>query len=418
MIKVVLLLLIVMPCFAQDRGLHVSFGDVQVASSRVNVDLRSFSILKLVESKRVKVGLIANSVQWVRDQSNLLIPRGLLRIDIENPSSEIHVSSDGTTFLPQQNDQLARTEIYVNLFNPGIIEIKEGEYTIGKYTLYARQTGSGKSKLIDYSCAPYQLQFEGLDNDYMSVGCKMERLGKWGHERPRLMITWSTTNYTLKDGTRPPFRVSMQENLPVFLTLLDPNGREQKVTIKAQLPKRLHRLKTAVGFGPYQFKSQSGTEGRPNRLAGAGMLYGRLDMTPSSSLRIFDAFVAEKSLFNNAGFYFAYELADALDSRIEIVPLLGFQALYFKYDSEHSTRNGIIFPQGAEVVYKNAFGFENYTLIAGAFYLSSSSEKYENYWLRWGKKLFWELNYISWESGQNHASMAGLSIGIPFVSLF
>ncbi|PIQ58602.1 MAG: hypothetical protein COW00_15015 [Bdellovibrio sp. CG12_big_fil_rev_8_21_14_0_65_39_13] len=418
MLKILFIILFSSQVFAQDRGLHVSFGDVQVASSRVNVDLRNFTIVKLVESKRVKVGLIAHSVQWVRDQSNLLIPRALLRIDIENPSSSIHVSSDGATFLPQQNDQLARTEIYVNLFNPGVIEIKEGEYTIGKYTLYARQAENGKSKLIDYSYAPYQLQFEGLDNDYMSVGCRMERLGKWGHERPRLMITWSTTNYTLKDGTRPPFRVSMQENIPVLLTLVDPNGREQKVKIKAQLPKRLHRLKTALGFGPYQFKSESGTESRPNRIAGAAMLYGRLELTQSSSLRLFDAVVAEKSLFNNAGFYFAYELADALDSRIEIVPLLGFQALYFRYDNEHPTRNGIILPQGAEIAYKNAFGFENYTLIAGAFYLSSSSEKYENYWVRWGKRIFWELNYISWKSGQNHASMAGLSIGIPFVNLF
>lgn len=403
---------------AQNSGLHVSFGDVQVAESRVNVNLQHFSIIKLVESKRVNVGLIQNSVQWVRDQSNLLIPRALIRIVIENPTKEIHVRSDGETFLPQHFKEKAQIDLYVNLFNPGLIEVKESDYTIGKYTLYAQKSGKTNTRLIDYSCAPYELEFMGLDNDYMSIGCFMERFGKWGHERPRLMITWATTNYTLKDGTRPPFRVIMQGDAPVHLTLVDAQEKEIVVTIKAKIPKRLRRLKTAVGAGPYMFESKSRDDERPNRLSAAAMLYGRLDLTQASSLRIFDALVAEKSIFNNAGFYLAYEIADLFDRRIEIVPLLGFQALYFKYDDNHATRNGIIYPQGLEVVYKNAFGLENFTLVGGAFFLSTNEEKYQNLWLRWGGKVFWELNYIKWNSGENQASMAGISLGFPLFQMF
>lgn len=404
--------------FAQDRSLHISFGDVQVAESRVQVNLEHFSIVNLVESKRVKVKLLEGSVQWVRDSSNLLIPRAMIRIEISNPSKEIHVSNDGETYLPQTFENAARIDLYINLFNPGIIEVKEDEYTIGKYTLFAQRSGIDNGQLIDYSCSAYDLNFKGLDKDYLSVGCVMERFGKIGSERPRLMITWASTNYTLKDGTRPPFRIVMQENAPVHLTLVDSQGKEQEVTITARLPKRLHRLKTAFGAGPYMFESKSDSDERNDRLSAAAMLYGRYDLVKGSSFRIFDAIVAEKSIFNNAGLYFAYEIADIFDGRIEIVPLLGLQALYFKYDDNHPTRNGIIYPQGLEVVYKNAFGMMNTTMSAGAFFLSTSDEKYQNLWIRIGKKVFWELNYISWKADQNRATMAGLSIGFPLFQLF
>jgi hypothetical protein len=77
----------------------------------------------------------------------------------------------------------------------------------------------------------------------------------------------------------------------------------------------------------------------------------------------------------------------------------------------------IIFPQGFEVVYRHAFGLRNYHLIYGMFLSTASDGSYENIWLRFGQKVFWELNWINWKYEDRQATSYGLSVGIPFLSL-
>jgi hypothetical protein len=251
------------------------------------------------------------------------------------------------------------------------------------------------------------------------VGCHLERRGKWGKERPRLEISWSSTNYRLLNGGGPPYVVILNGKSPAKFTVVDNEGNEKEVSFKAKLPKRLKRLKTALGFGPYLYRRSIDDVKKSNELAPAFFLYGNLYMTNSTSLRFFDGFVwRNPSYFNNFGFYFAYNLADAFDGRIELVPLLGIQGLSFKLLDNSKTFTQLIYPQGFELIYKHAFGIENYNIVYGMFISTSSEVGYNNLWIRWGKGYFWELNYIDWEKNGKKAAMYGLSIGVPFLSFF
>ena len=200
--------------------------------------------------------------------------------------------------------------------------------------------------------------------------------------------------------------------------MINKNGEKRKVTIQTKFKPRYKRLKTAIGFGPYAFKAIAGNEEKETTIAPAFMLYAKWDLTQETSFRFFDAFIANETIFNNAGFYFAYDLAKAFDGRFKVVPLLGAQVLANKYDKNSKTTDRILYPQGFEAIYKHAFGIENYNIVYGMFLSTDSEETYDNAWLRWGKGYFWELNYIRWGRDNEKSSMWGLSVGIPTGSYF
>jgi hypothetical protein len=100
-----------------------------------------------------------------------------------------------------------------------------------------------------------------------------------------------------------------------------------------------------------------------------------------------------------------------------VVPLLGFQGLSTKYSNKYDSYHKIIYPQGFELVYKHPFKMKNYSFVLGLFTNASvADDNYNNIWIRFGKKIFWELNYINWENKEKKASMWGFSVGIPFLS--
>ncbi len=417
--KLLLLFLAFMPLgtlMAQNSPISVSFGDVQIGRSRIDLKLEDFHLIKMNEKIPYRVNFIKGSLQWVRDESNLLIPRVRVEIRLKRPTKSgqtFFIRYGVKTIIPITTDKDLLFDLYLNLFNPGTLYLHRGSEIIGQLTVESKiRPKEQKTKLIDYSCSRYNLKFEGLEGEYMSIGCRMEKIGHWGKERPRLAVTWSATNLQLVDGTPPPFTTYLLDNRGASITTQDKHGRQRMIKIKATLPKRLHRMKLAYGFGPYIFSANQGVDARNDKLSPALMIYGKFDMGRTTSLRFFDAFVMNKSIFNNSGMYFAYELADAMDGRIQFVPLIGFQGLSFGHDKK-SFQHELIFPQGFEIVYRNAFGIENYNVVYGTFLSTSSKERYTNLWLRWGKGYFWELNFIDWQKDEREARMYGLSIGLP-----
>lgn len=221
------------------------------------------------------------------------------------------------------------------------------------------------------------------------------------------------------NGHKPPFTTFLKYNEPVEMTVVDQEERQKKVTITARVPKKMNRVKMAYGFGPAGLYAEALGQKRDWRAAPVLYLYGKLDLSRHTSVRVFDSLAVNKAVFNNAGFYFAYQLADAMDGRFEIVPLLGAQGLYFDYgEAGFKKQNDMIFPQGAEFNFKNAFGIENYLISFGIFLSTQSEVDYTNSWVRWGKGPFWEFNYITWGQNGFVSKMAGLSIGLPLASFF
>lgn len=405
---------------AQESRFSVSFGPVQIGDSRVPLDLADFKVEKEFKNRFVKASFIKGSDQWVRNSNNLLTPRARLGILIYKKSPNIHVEYLGRTIIPQKEGEHFYVELFVNLFDPGIIRIIENNSTIEKLHTYSEIKDKSKNtKLIDFSCVRYGLNIKGMDDEYMSVGCRLERIGTWGSEKPYLEVTWSATNIQLINGKTPPYTTFLKTSEPVVMTVLDQEGKQKKVTLQANLPKKLSRVKTAYGFGPAGLYGKAPDKKGEWKVAPVLYLYAKLELSRHTSVRFFDAFAYSDSIFNNSGFYFAYKLADIMDGKIEIIPLLGAQGLYFDYgQAGYKAQNSMIFPQGAEINYRNAFGIENYLISFGIFLSTQSEVDYTNTWVRWGKGPFWEFNYITWGQEGYESKMAGLSIGLPLANFF
>lgn len=425
MVKFVVILLLVFSSSvfaADDKVFSFSFGPVSIGEARVPISVNDFEVLVKSTNDRVQAVIESESVQWVRGEHNILSPRARVLIKVKGDASLLHLEYQGKDILLQKrNENEAQSTLYISLFYPESIRIVERDAGIGEIILRPKKTqkiSKKKSKLIDYSCAPYHLLIEGLDQDYLSVSCRLGRIGNFGDEKPLLEVYWTSTNTHLLDGNSPPYVAVLTDSSPVVTKVKTINGEDEDVIIKANLPDRLYRLRTALGLGPYSFVSKEGQLEHKASTAPAGMLYANLMLTEGSSFRAFDALVSQKSLFNNAGFYFAYDLGSAFDQRVMVTALLGLQSLSYRFSSQHKTRTNLIYPQGVEVVLKHFWGIENSNLIYGMFISPSKNEDYKNIWIRYGKRVFGEINYISWSDEKRSASMWGLSIGFPFVSFF
>lgn len=407
----ILILLLAQTAMAQTFNL----GRFSIGESRIHLELEDFLIHK--EHDLVEANWNSQSVQWIRNESNLLVPRALLKISAKDDSGLIHFEYQNKYIIPSKTGSVVYSDVYIDLFNPDTLLVFRGKTLLDKIIIEARPTKNARSKqLIDYSCSPYNISINGIDNEYLSLGCKMFKIGNFGKEVPRLEITLSSTNLRLMNDSKPPYILYLEDNSPVELKMKNHAGAERTLQLQANLPSRLPRLKTAFGLGPYLYDSKQGTSEQRSNFAPSFMLYGKFDLTDTASFKAFDALLYSKSYFNNSGLYFSYDLASAFDERVLINALLGFQGLHYRYKAHDKTVFRLIYPQGFEVIYKHAFK-ENYNLTYGMF-LSTTSETYTNAWIRYGKGTFLEFNYINWGHQLSEIKMWGLSVGIPFFNLF
>jgi hypothetical protein len=403
----------------------ISFGKVKVGEQRIPLSTKDFEIKVDLPGKTARAKLIKNSIQWVRTEDVLLTPRARIAIAIKDEPEDLHIRYQSHSLILQQIKKISYIEFYVSLFQPDEIEIFQKDKKIGSVRVFAKEKEkkTKKTHLIDYSCAKYKARITGLDGEYISIGCRETTIGDFGEERPMVEILWTSANYRLLDKSEPPYIAVFFKNRPIKMTVVHERTGEQKViSIDANIPKRTYRLKTALGLGPYAITSQeSASEKLENESGFAAMLYGKFDLDKETSFRFFDAYIKKTSTFNNLGFYYAYDLANILDNRVQITALLGAQHIYYKYNEGFEAYSEMIYPQGAELIFKHVFGWENYSLVFGGFIDTNNSDFYQNVWVRFGRRVFWELNYIAFENPENplqNAQTYGLSIGFPFMSFF
>jgi hypothetical protein len=411
-----LFLLLFLPAFAHAQAL--SIGQFSIGQSSVKVNLSDFTINKNLAD--ISAQFVNGSIQWIRTEDNLLTPRALLNISLPKKFHPAYFKSAGQNIFPTTSELTLSTQIYVNLFQPQVIQIYQNDQLLDSIQIRAKSVAHSKTKQwIDHSCAPYLVTVIGADNEYSSTGCKMNRIGRFGSETPRLEVTFSSPNLETPFGDKPPFTFNLNNNQPVETVLIN-KSTQSSATIKvsAKLPQKLHRLKLAGGIGPYVFTSQYGLEKIKDRTAPSYMLYGKFELTETSSFKAFDALLYDnRTLFNNSGLYYSYDLAQVYDGQIIFGALLGFQGLHFRHDNGRPTEFDIIYPQGFELTYNHAFGWQNFYLSYGMF-VSTTEELYRNIWLRGGGKVFYELNYITWGSDVAQIEMWGLSIGFPLFQAF
>lgn len=192
----------------------ISFGKFSIGNSRIHAELKDFVIH--TQHPDIKAGWVPNSVQWIRNENNLLVPRALLKIFIKTDESLISIDYLNSIVIPVKKKNYVTAEIYVDLFNPGTVLVYSGSTLVDKILIEAKAVPNARSKqLIDYSCSPYHLKINGIDSEYLSVGCKMNRLGTFGSERPRLEVTLSSTNLRTLNDAKPPYTIFLEDNSPV-----------------------------------------------------------------------------------------------------------------------------------------------------------------------------------------------------------
>jgi hypothetical protein len=404
-----------------EQQVSLSFGPMSIGEERLNIDLKDFDLVQSHGPELLAVEWVKNSVQWVRLENDLLLPRARAVIKIKSESTDSYIFYNDETILLQKRksdsgESILETDLYISLFHPKPILVFHEGKKISEISIKAHEIvrNDKQTHLIDYSCAPFGLKIDGLEGRYLSAGCQLLRVGEFGSETPLLEVRFTAVNTTLKDGTDPPYTVLLKNNDPVEIKVKENSNTIKTVKISAQLPERLHRFGMAFGVGPYRFEARESGGRKKNEIAPSLMLYGNLFFSRATSLRFFNALVANGPLFNNFGMYFGYEMAQVLDKRFDLVALLGFQGLTFDYgESGTKSTTQVIYPQGFELAYRHAFGMKNYTLGVGMFIQPSSEEPYRNIWVRFGKSIFGEVNLISWESGSRRALMWGFTMAFP-----
>jgi hypothetical protein len=391
-------------------GPHVAYDESQIPITPDHFDIEVS--WDGAESIPMFIKISRNSLIWKRRKDGNKFPQLTLSLNIQE-QGDIQLLYQGQTFVPElQKGSHMFIDVDVFAIEPiqilkngrklGSVHVKPFPEFLDQHYLY-----------IDPSCAPYFVELDQTRDFFTSMSCEF-------HANPDRMgvlnISFSPAESRLSGSDQPPYRIQLTGNGQSRLKLVL-KDQPFEVTLKAKVPEYVARLKMALGLGPYQFETRDGQGHSPYHLALSSMLYARYDLTASTSLRFFNALLNSGSFFNNVGGYFAYNVGSTEDGRIAVFPLLGFQGISFRNQKDDPLFHQIIFPQGFEIVYRHAFGFRNHHLIYGMFLSTASDGAYENIWLRFGQKVFWELNWINWKYEERQARSYGLSVGIPFLSL-
>jgi hypothetical protein len=412
---------------AQESTMNsLTLGPVTIGDDRIPLNVNQIIVDSDAASLIAEAIFIDGSVQWIRTDGVLLLPRARLQLTIKVPPADLILKYHGQSFVTQDKNGQSYIEMFIPLFSSGSIEVIVAGKHAGNIgfliknapAILAATDSTSKRQAIDYSCSSVDLQFSGIDDEYLSAGCYMTRNGPVGAEQGTLEVRWATPNFRLLDDSEPPYILTLQPNMPARFKVKDRKGNQRVVDVKAVVPMRMPRIKTALGLGPYLLTSRENSDQAAPLVVPAIMLYGKFDLSETNSIRFFEAYFQQETLFNNFGFYYAYDVGSALDKKLLLSLNLGFQGIQFRHKTKGKMDNRIIFPQGAEILYRHPFGMQNYSLVLGMFLPTSSNENYQNYWVRFGKRTFFEWNYLSWRRDTRFVQAWGLSFGFPFFTIF
>ena len=236
----------------------LSIGDYNIGSDPIALDLNDFHFQ--FKDPRIKSVFIQNSLYWNRSEKNLVTPMIMIQITINQTLKPIQIKFADQIIIPMQKEGESISQIYINLFNLPPIEIFEDSKKIDEISIYSVSLSNlRKQKVwIDHTCLPYQLHFSGIETEYVSIGCKLDRVGSFGQEKPRLDVSFISTNVlagdekSLFDHSALTFYFNESSEIQ---TELFHKIEKKKIPLRlsAVLPEKISRIKLAVGIGPYSY---------------------------------------------------------------------------------------------------------------------------------------------------------------------
>ncbi len=412
--KVILLL------FYSFNGLAIDLIHSPIGETRIDFKPQDYKIIiKKYANDNIKSIVDSQSLEWIRFNETLLVPRVRVKIRIKKTKFHKTINYKERSYNFQESQNYSYAELYYSLYEQKPIVITDQEKKVAEISIEIKPRKKN-TLLVDYTCSRNQIEIKGIENEYLSIGCITRRIGNFGKEKPMLEVSWISPDLKVLNAQDPPYYSAFLNNLPIKVEVLNIKTKKIKtLEIFAKIPKRLHRLFTAYGFGPYSLhtkilKDQEVIKQKKVDIAPALFLYANYKISETTSIRGFNAAMFQESVFDNAGMYLGSDFGFSLDNRFYMTTLLGVQYLYFQFDKDSSQISEAIFPQGLEFMYRHAFDIPNYIISGGFFVSTSETIDYENVWLRWGKNYFWELNLISWGKDEFQATTWGLSVGFPF----
>jgi hypothetical protein len=199
----------------------ISFGPVNFGEDRIPIELTSFKVIQNGQYE-IKAMMVPNSIQWIRLDQTVLIPRALMEISFLGKNHFKYTweyANQRITPMYNESDQRFRAQIFISLFESFPLELYEDEKVV--QTIRLKPAPKKYSHLIDYSCAPYSVEVEGMRRDYLSLGCRIQKVGKFGDERPYLEILFTSASYRLKDNSEPPYLAIFHQSGQTKFTLVD-----------------------------------------------------------------------------------------------------------------------------------------------------------------------------------------------------
>ncbi len=387
----------------------------------------------------LSAALEPGSLEWVRVQDVLVLPRARLKIIARSAQNGIITTGGHSQLMTSLANKGIGSVVPVALIggttasdNPIDVEyVENGAKKRRTLHIHFRPRARAVSApwiSVDPSCSKFdvQLAFDHPPsaNQWIYVGCQRV-VTQSTHGRANsldLMIFWEGASaIQISDVPATPLAASTWSirlgARPGKIILTTP--QQQSLSLSYQLPHRFHLGALSLGLGPYSFHFDSGSQ-HASSLTPILTLYGSYVLSDSARVVMFDAAGLNSWLYNDFGLYISTENVRALDRRLGVRFMLGGHAIGFKSNGQYHFIPGI--PQGFELTLTDALQ-RGATLAAGGFlYPSINGKAYNNLWLRWGRSIFGEINYISFVENPNDqrtfSKSVGLTVGFPVLSFF
>jgi hypothetical protein len=373
----------------------------------------------------VQAVFVADSIEWVRVDEQLVLPRARLRLRHRDCTGAL--SYEGHH---QELSAAGQTDVLVVIVSGERHPLRlsaqcQGERIEQRITFARSPRAAARSRVsVDVGCSVAGLTATltgGRNDDWAYVGCR--RVFEGGMLRRTqvldVRVHWDNVGeeVTLAGRSVPAGPASIWNlrlrsgDAPTVLVAGD-----RQLELQHHLPAEAHFGTVGLGVGPasYSFVSPSEQFATVSPLATVYLAYRVSDV---SRIVAFGGFHVNEQRDLDVGGYLSSETVRFFDRHASVNVLLGAQLIGFMNNGVYVTRLGI--PQGAEVVWRDV-GLPGWNVLLGAFFYPPIDGRiYASAWARYGTaRLFVEANAMFRQEplddgGRAQAQSVGLSLGAP-----
>ena len=374
----------------------------------------------------VRLEIEPESIQWVRVGEVLVVPRARLRVQAENVQGG-RISHAGFSQGLAGEAGILEGRMPIALVsgreNPiGLRLVRNGQEISSNVFVQFKPRKGVDFALVDPSCSRFRVDVQvsresRLGHHWSYIGCRQEVTKTTGHR------TGSLELYVFWDGVGKSIRVGGAETeatIPSLWPLRLSSMPSGNVTLEAKdtslsvhyfVADKLKFGFIGLGIGPYSYHFE-GLGSEATNISPILNFYASYFITESLRLVAFDATSLSQHGTSDFGVYLNTEDFKIFDRRLSLNLLLGGHALVFAVDGQTYMIPGA--PQGFEMIYTDAFKRGCNLSVGGFIYPSISDSSYYNVWLRWGSRIFAEMNYIAWEEKVQDQRISSRSLGLTF----